>query len=124
MSADGPIDVTWEGTERQGGIEAELTAFSGGPDVDEIEKWPIDRVERARKYVGWLEQYYPGLADAVLLERAQFMNWPEEKWSAASYSFPSPGEVTTNGPWLHGGVGRLHFAGEHTCYAFVGYMEG
>ena len=22
------------------------------------------------------------------------------------------------------GVGHLHFAGEHTCYAFVGYMEG
>jgi monoamine oxidase len=20
--------------------------------------------------------------------------------------------------------GRLHLAGEHTCYAFVGYMEG
>ena len=20
--------------------------------------------------------------------------------------------------------GRLHFAGEHTCYAFTGYMEG
>jgi monoamine oxidase len=124
MSADGPIDVTWEGTERQGGIEAELTAFSGGPDVDEIAKWPADRVERARKYVEWLEQYYPGMADAVVLERARFMNWPGEKWSAASYSFPSPGEVTTNGPWLHGGVGRLHFAGEHTCYAFVGYMEG
>jgi monoamine oxidase len=34
------------------------------------------------------------------------------------------GEVTTCGPWLNAGVGRLHFAGEHTCYAFVGYMEG
>ena len=29
------------------------------------------------------------------------------------------------GPLLREGVnGRLHFAGEHTCYAFVGYMEG
>jgi monoamine oxidase len=25
---------------------------------------------------------------------------------------------------LRDGAGRLHFAGEHTCYAFVGYMEG
>jgi monoamine oxidase len=22
------------------------------------------------------------------------------------------------------GIGNLDFAGEHTCYAFVGYMEG
>ena len=42
----------------------------------------------------------------------------------AGYSFPAPGEVTTVGPLLHKGLGRLHFAGEHTCYAFFGYMEG
>ena len=35
------------------------------------------------------------------------------------------GEVTTVGPLLYAGVeNRLHFAGEHTCYKFVGYMEG
>jgi len=28
------------------------------------------------------------------------------------------------GKTLREGVGRLHFAGEHTCYKFVGYMEG
>jgi monoamine oxidase len=28
------------------------------------------------------------------------------------------------GPILHAGLGRLHFAGEHACYKFVGYMEG
>jgi monoamine oxidase len=32
--------------------------------------------------------------------------------------------VTTVGPILHEGMGRLHFIGEHTCYDFVGYMEG
>jgi monoamine oxidase len=30
----------------------------------------------------------------------------------------------TVGPLLHSGLGRLHFAGEHACYKFVGYMEG
>ena len=25
---------------------------------------------------------------------------------------------------FHNGIGRLHFAGEHTYYKFVGYMEG
>jgi monoamine oxidase len=32
--------------------------------------------------------------------------------------------VTTLGPILEQGLGRLHFAGEFTCYGFIGYMEG
>lgn len=55
---------------------------------------------------------------------SRFMDWPADEWTMASYSFPGPGQVTTVGPLLHKGMGRLHFAGEHTCYKFVGYMEG
>jgi monoamine oxidase len=32
--------------------------------------------------------------------------------------------VTTVGPILHSGLGKLHFAGEHASYQFCGYMEG
>ena len=28
------------------------------------------------------------------------------------------------GPTLRQGIGRLHFAGEHSSYGFMGYMEG
>ena len=56
--------------------------------------------------------------------RGRFMNWPNEMWTGAGYSFPSPGQVTAVGPLLQRGLGRLHFAGEHACYKFVGYMEG
>jgi hypothetical protein len=52
------------------------------------------------------------------------MDWPADAWTMAGYSFPAPGQVTTNGPTLRAGLGHLHFAGEHTCYKFVGYMEG
>ena len=52
------------------------------------------------------------------------MDWPSDPWTKGSYSFPAPGQVTTQGPTLYDGIGRLHFAGEYTCYAFVGYMEG
>ena len=45
-------------------------------------------------------------------------------WVKASYSFPAPGQVTAQGPTFRQGLGRLHFAGEHTSYAFMGYMEG
>jgi monoamine oxidase len=65
---------------------------------------------------------YPGIRSQC--ERDRFMNWPADPWTKASYSCPGPGEITTLGPVLHQGVGRLHFAGEHTSYSFGGYMEG
>jgi monoamine oxidase len=52
------------------------------------------------------------------------MDWPGDTWSKASYSFPAPGQVTTQGPTLRQGLSRLQFAGEYTSYAFMGYMEG
>ena len=54
----------------------------------------------------------------------RFMDWPGDEWTMAGYSFPAPGQITRMGPLLHKGMGRLHFAGEHTSYKFVGYMEG
>jgi monoamine oxidase len=52
------------------------------------------------------------------------MDWPGDTWAKASYAFPAPGQVTAQGPTLYDGVGRLHFSGEYTSYAFMGYMEG
>ncbi len=52
------------------------------------------------------------------------MDWPGDTWSKASYSFPAPGQVTSQGPTLWDGIGRLHFAGEYSSYAFMGFMEG
>ena len=52
------------------------------------------------------------------------MDWPVDAWSKASYSFPAPGQVTSQGPTLYDGIGRLHFAGEYSSYAFMGFMEG
>jgi monoamine oxidase len=52
------------------------------------------------------------------------MDWPSDIWVRASYSFPAPGQVTTLGPMLWNTSSRLRFAGEHTSYAFPGYMEG
>jgi monoamine oxidase len=56
--------------------------------------------------------------------KSRYMGWPKEEWTMGGYSFPAPGQVTTMGPLMAKGVGRMHLAGEHTCYKFVGYMEG
>jgi monoamine oxidase len=117
---DGPINLTWEATDRQPGEEACLTLCTGGPAVDDILSWPAE--QRAARLLEALGKLYPDTAKHV--DRTRLLDWPNDPWTRAGYSFPAPGEVTTVGPLLHKGLGRLYFAGEHTCYAFFGYMEG
>jgi monoamine oxidase len=118
---DGPINLTWEDTNSQpGNIGACLTAYSGGPMADLAISWSNE--ERQERYLAILEQLYPGLAPQF--DKSLFINWQSDPLARGTYSFPAPGQVTTIGPILESGLGRLHFAGEHCCPAFVGYMEG
>ncbi len=119
--SDGPINMLWHQTDGQKGPGASLCAFSGGPSAEMCREWLPG--ERRAHYVKELSKAYPTIGANVVKDR--FMDWPGDAWTRASYSFPAPGQVTVQGPLLREGVaGRLHFAGEHTCYAFVGYMEG
>src|SRR5262249_30460764 len=118
---DGPVHLTWHTTQHQKVAGAGVVAFSGGPAADTCRAWPA--TERTPRYLGTLWKVYPGIKASF--ERARFMDWPSDIWVKGSYSFPAPGEVTTLGPQLQQPLGgRLFLAGEHTCYAFVGYMEG
>jgi monoamine oxidase len=117
---DGPISATWHGTDGQAGAGEALVAFSGGPGADTCREWlPAQRTER---YLAELEKVYRGIRPSFV--RARFMDWPGDPWAKASYSFPAPGQVMTQGPTFRQGLGRLHFAGEYCSYAFMGYMEG
>lgn len=121
MSSDHLVGDTWCATQGQPGPGEALTVFSGSDGAVEARSWPPLR--RPEKYMRVLKQAYKRM-EASYVE-GRFMNWPDEEWTQASYSFPAPGEVMKWGPVLHDGLlGRLHFAGEHTCYGFVGYMEG
>lgn len=119
--SDGPVHITWHGTDGQRTKQAGMVAFSGGPAADECRSWSA--TERNDRYLDALSRAYRGVRASFV--RARFMDWPSDPLVKASYSFPAPGEVTTIGPLLQTPVSdRLHFAGEHTCPAFVGYMEG
>lgn len=118
---DGDISMTWDGTDNQGDDgPACLIAFSGGPAAERARA--RSREDRDAAYGKAYEALYPGFADQFV--NARFMDWPGDQWCQAGYSFPAPGQVTTMGPMMHKGFGRLHVAGEHACYKFVGYMEG
>jgi len=120
---DGIFNMTWEGTDGQpGDQDCVFVAFNGGSSADRARSLP--RKEQEAAYLQELEVLYPGFKEN-LAGKTFFMNWPNEPWTKASYSFPAPGQITTQGPILHNGLNnRLHFAGEHTCYRYVGYMEG
>ena len=120
MLTDGPVSMTWHSTDAQKGPGEAVVAFSGGPAADICREWTA--AQRDKNYLAELSKAYRGISASFI--RARFMDWPSDPWAKASYSFPAPGQVTTQGPTLRQGIGRLHFAGEYTSYAFMGYMEG
>jgi monoamine oxidase len=119
---EGPLTMTWDGTDNQRGEMACLASFSGAGAAEQARE-----VHRAgcRKA---MEARYPGLREAFIRDR--FVDWPGDRWTRGGYSFPAPGQVTTMGPLMERGIRhgagdpRIHIAGEHACAAFVGYMEG
>jgi monoamine oxidase len=120
MMTDGPVSATWHATDGQRGPGEALVAFSGGTAADACREWTA--TTRNENYLAELQKVYKGIRPSFV--RARFMDWPSDPWVKASYSFPAPGQVTSQGPTFRQGLGRLHFAGEYTSYAFMGYMEG
>jgi monoamine oxidase len=119
--SEGPTDLTWETTEAFTSPEFTMVAFSGAEHSTKLSQ--MSDVQRTQAYLNQLEIPYPGIGGEIL--SANFMNWPDEQFTRGSYYFPRPGEVMRWGPfWKNGYGGWLHFAGEHTNYAFMGYMEG
>jgi monoamine oxidase len=118
---DGPIGWTWDATHGQAGDGgACLTAFSGGRGAETVRAWPAaERDARFRTEYGRL---FPDVEANFVA--ARFMDWPSDPLTRGGYSIPAPGQVTSCGPQLRNGQGRLHFAGEHCSHAFPGYMEG
>ena len=118
--SDGPLNMTWEATDGQAGDDNACLTLCRRRPVGGQPSRPAARA--AQRRLTALGKLYPDAAKQV--ERTRLLDWPNDPWVRAGYSYPAPGQVTTLGPLLHKGLGRLHFAGEHTCYAFFGYMEG
>ncbi len=118
------LSQNWEGTDNQDKENAETPAcqigFSGGPPAEKA--LAIAAAERDAKYTELQDKLFQGYKDNFV--KSRFMDWPKDPLTMAGYSFPAPGQITALGPIFYNGLGRLQFCGEHTCYQFVGYMEG
>jgi monoamine oxidase len=118
--SDGPVQATWEATNGQGDAGPHgFILYSGGPTNDDWRGW--SEAERDQRLTSALKQLYPNWNGQS--ESRRFIDWIADPWARGTYSFPAPGQVTTVSPLLFKGLGRLHFAGEHCCLAFAGWME-
>jgi monoamine oxidase len=116
---DGPVDITWEGTFDQPGPRAGMVGFSGAKNADICCGWN----QRRRDYLAVLKSIFPSMTSTAAKDK--FIDWPKNKWTRGAYSFAAPKEIMRVGALMRTPYhGRLHFAGEHTSYAFPGYMEG
>jgi monoamine oxidase len=126
LTSDGVVGLTWAATEaRNGRGPVALTLFSGADQAETMRRYAPP--ERRLFALASVAPAYPTLGDAIVKER--FIDWPGFPLTRASYSFPAPGQVTAFGPILVDGIAEqglptLLFAGEHTSYGFIGYMEG
>ena len=118
-ATDGPVDITWEGTFKQAGPRAGMVGFSGAKNADVCCRWKRHR----REYLAALKSIFPTMTSTATND--EFVDWPHNQWTLGAYSFAALGEITRVGRSIRAPYhGRLHFAGEHTSYAFPGYMEG
>jgi monoamine oxidase len=127
-SSAGTYGNTWDGTDNQtqaDGQDIAFSVFAGGESAHralDIYERKGDAALHAHygKAIGKVYRDY-----AKQLSRANFVAWPLEQWTRTGYSSFAPGEVCRAGPLLTAPYReRLYFAGEHTCPAFYGYMEG
>src|SRR5579883_3402669 len=123
------LGMTWDATDNQmqaPGQHIRFALFAGGEAAERAlalyDKRHPTRLHRFYdRRIGQVYRAYP----ESRLRWPRFMAWPLEPWTWGGYSCPAPGEVTRIGKFLSQPFCRhLHFAGEHVCLPFYGFMEG
>lgn len=124
IAGDGLVQYGWISAQSEADGLA-YTLFSGAEQSTALRAMP--NVDRTRRALASLAPAFPNLS-IELVRQDLFVDWPGMPRVRGSYSFPAPGQVTAFGPTLTHGIkddlAPLLFAGEHTSYAFPGYMEG
>jgi monoamine oxidase len=114
------VGSTWEGPAADKGEHRSLVGFAGGPFAERICQLPL--ATQADDIRSAFDTVMPGYRESHL--KSEFVDWPGDPWTLGGYSFPLPGQFLSQGKLMRDGIGRLHFAGEHTSFGFIGYMEG
>ena len=84
----------------------------GAMDEETRIEQALEDVERIHPWIG--EEFEVGASHA----------WYDDPWARGAFALFEPEQQTNLQADIVRPEGRVHFAGEHTCYAFTGYMEG
>jgi monoamine oxidase len=120
LYSDRGIQTVWETSRGQQGEGGVLTNFLAGAPAAGEEAAALATLESG------LAALSPRLAQALDPDTRASFFWARHPHTLGSYATARPGQYTTlleaAGTMELGG--RLHFAGEHTSPAFLGYMNG
>ncbi len=96
-----------------------ITVWINGDSCDRYDALP-DR-EAGTRILEDLFDAYPDARDRLRLRA--LVRWHLDPWSRGSWAVWAPGQIGRHFAALHEPAGPIHFAGEHTAYAYSG-MEG
>ncbi len=96
-----------------------ITVWINGDSCDRYDALP-DEAAGARLLED-LFASYPDARDRLRLRA--LVRWHLDPWSRGSWAVWAPGQIGRHFTALHAPAGPIHFAGEHTAYAYSG-MEG
>lgn len=120
LMTDSLVGITWEDDDTEDDAAGVLVSFTGGTLAEQIHDLPFR--EQSVMVSADMERNLPGFSDHVV--KSEVVDWLRDPWMKGGYSFPAPGAFLKQARLLHDGIGRLHFAGEHTSLGFAGFMEG
>ena len=96
-----------------------ITVWINGDSCDRYDRQEDE--EAGRQVLEDVFRAYPGARENVRLEK--LVRWHLDPFSQGSWAVWAPGQIGRYFAALHQPAGSIHFAGEHTAYAYSG-MEG
>ena len=123
LLTDAPPTAVWDTSSGQPGTAGLLTFFSQDPWLaadapHEIADGSV--TSAAGELVAALA---PGM-ERAMDGRVWLDDWSADPWSGGSYAAFAPGQYTRFAGLLPQAEGGIHFAGEHTSLASLGYLDG
>jgi len=121
---DDPAAAVWETSRGQSGDSGILTVFTAARAFSSAhgahgaaDAASLHRAERL------LERIAPELSHHTT-GSAWLDSWPDDPWARGSYAGFAPGHYSRFAGFLAEPEGCVHFAGEHTSLASLGYLDG
>ena len=131
MISDDPFLYTWESSLGEPGRGSIITTYFGGRSgagglAASGAHAPTTRRERERNLTSLTQGGASGLTGLRrgLGGRAWTDRWVADPWARGSYAAYLPGQYTRYYGYVGKPEGAIHFAGEHTATANLGYLEG